>query len=338
MRTFLKFCAALILSACAQHAPSAPAWTTDWATTWTTTLSTDHPLVGRLWSPSENAFVSPDRLITDVANADFALLGESHDNPDHHRMQAWVIRALAQQGRKPAIVFEMVEETRQSALDTYQKRPDADAAGLGDAVDWDKSGWPAWRDYQPIAEAAFDAGSPIFAGNPIKPTRGKIGQGKSGRQKLITDARGKSLGVDQPLESWRQDILLSTIDAGHCKLVPKRYLSPMVGIQRIRDAVLADNLRKAAQKSENSPTILIAGANHARKDFAVPIVLAHLAPGKTSLSLSFVEVDDTLKTPSDYAQAFNAKTIPFDYIWFTPRANDTDHCAELKEKFSRRKK
>jgi uncharacterized iron-regulated protein len=320
----------MILSACAQHAPPQPAWTTP--------LSADHPLVGRLWSPSENAFVSPERLIKDAANADFALLGESHDNPDHHRMQAWVIQALAQQGRKPAIVLEMIEETRQPALDAYLKKSNADAAGLGEAVDWDNSGWPAWREYQPIADAAFDAGSSIFAGNPIKPTRGKVGQGKSGRRKMISDARRKSLGVDQPLENWRRDLLLSTIDAGHCRLVPKQYLSPMVAIQRTRDAVLADNLRKAANKTESSPTILIAGANHARKDFAVPIVLGHLFPGKTSLSLSFVEVDDTLTTPSDYAQAFNAKTIPFDYIWFTPRANNTDHCAELKAKFSRHKK
>ncbi|MFT6582877.1 MAG: putative iron-regulated protein [Alphaproteobacteria bacterium] len=330
MRTFRLFCAILMLSACAQPAPPTPAWTT--------TLSADHPLIGRLWSPSQNAFVTPDRLIKDAANADFALLGETHDNPDHHRMQAWIIRALAHKGRKPAIVFEMIEETRQSALDAYQKRPDANAAGLGDAVDWDKSGWPAWGEYQPIAEAAFNAGSPIFAGNPVKPTRGKSSRGKSGQHKMISDTRRKSLGVDQPLDGWRQDLLLNTIDAGHCRLVPKQHLSPMVRIQRIRDAVLADNLRKAAQVTENSPTILIAGSSHARKDFAVPLVLNQLLPGKTSVSLAFAEVDDTLKTPGEYAQAFNAKSIPFDYIWFTPRANNTDYCADLKEKFSRHAK
>ncbi|MBL4721983.1 MAG: ChaN family lipoprotein [Alphaproteobacteria bacterium] len=264
-----------------------------------------------------------------AAQTDFTLLGENHDNPDHHRLQGWVIRNVAKQNRKPAIVLEMIEETRQSALDAYQRRPDADAAGLGAAVNWDDSGWPAWADYQPIADAAFESGLPIVAGNPIKP-----GRGASSRLKMITDARRKALGADQPLASWRQERLLGTIDAGHCGLVPKQHLTPMIAIQRVRDAVLADNLNKAANQTSGSGAILIAGANHARNDFAVPLVLARLAPDATVLSLAFVEVDDSQTNPSDYAQSFNAKTVPFDYIWFTPRANDTDHCADLKEKFS----
>ena len=40
-----------------------------------------------------------------------------------------------------------------------------DAAGLGGAVNWNKSGWPDWTMYQPIAEAALQAKLRIVATN-----------------------------------------------------------------------------------------------------------------------------------------------------------------------------
>ena len=129
--------------------------------------------------------------------------------------------------------------------------------------------------------------------------------------------------------------MLETIDAGHCRLVPRQHLEPMVAIQRARDAVLADNAHKAAKSTPNQGTVLILGANHARKDYAAPIVLERLHPGQNLLSVAFIEVDDTLKSPENYAHDFGADTIPFDYVWFTPRANNRNYCAELKQKFKK---
>ena len=48
----------------------------------------DHPLSGKVWSRAEGDFVSGDAVGTAVRDARYVLLGEIHDNPDHHALQA----------------------------------------------------------------------------------------------------------------------------------------------------------------------------------------------------------------------------------------------------------
>lgn len=49
----------------------------------------------------------------------FVYLGESHDNPRHHRLQAEVVEALAESGRDVIVGFEMFTRPMQSALDPW---------------------------------------------------------------------------------------------------------------------------------------------------------------------------------------------------------------------------
>jgi uncharacterized iron-regulated protein len=328
MRTTTSLLIILIIaSSCTLKAPPLPG-----PPNWTTSLSASHRLTGKIWSTTEKRFVAPSQIVAAAARSDYIFLGENHENPDHHRLQAWILRGLIDKGRRPAIIFEMIEETRQSVLADYQNKNPLDAAGLGVAVGWEKTGWPAWPKYQPIADAAFEAGLPVVAGNPAN------------HGKLLSAPRRTRLGLDDSLPPGQQDAMLETIDAGHCRLVPKRHLTPMVSIQRARDAVLADNAQKAGVGSGGTPSdknrgaVLILGANHARKDYAAPAVLNRLHPRRTSLTMAFIEVDDELQTAAEYARTFGGGTLPFDYIWFTPRANNRDYCAELKQQFKKFKK
>jgi len=128
-------------------------------------LGYDHPLTGRVWDVTHSRFVTLDTLATAVSAARFALLGERHDHPEHHQFQAWLLRRMVEAGRRPAVAFEMLDTTQAPALARHLAAAPRDAAGLGDAVGWRASGWPAWRLYQPIAETALAAGLPIVAGN-----------------------------------------------------------------------------------------------------------------------------------------------------------------------------
>src|SRR4051812_674712 len=53
-----------------------------------TKLDVDHPLVGRVWDVKNATFITRDALWAKLVTADYVLLGEKHDNPDHHRLQA----------------------------------------------------------------------------------------------------------------------------------------------------------------------------------------------------------------------------------------------------------
>jgi hypothetical protein len=48
------------------------------------------------------------------------------------------------------------------------------------------------------------------------------------------------------------------------------------------------------------------------------------------LSLAFVEVSAGKQSPGDYAEHFDGR-LPFDYLWFTPRADDFDPCERFEQ-------
>jgi uncharacterized iron-regulated protein len=100
-------------------------------------------------------------------------------------------------------------------------------------------------------------------------------------------------------------------------------LAPMALAQRARDALMA----RALLDADADGAVLIAGAGHARTDRGVPYHLKAQKPGLAVVSIAWIEVDRDAAAPPAYAGAFAADRLPFDYVWFTPRANDDDPCA-----------
>lgn len=299
---------------------------------WILPLARDHPLAGRIWQPASGHFVTAQTVERALAAADFVLLGEKHDNPDHHLLQAALVRAMAGAGRRPAVVFEMIAEDRQSAIERWRAANPSDGAGLGAAVGWEKSGWPPWRTYRPIADAALGASLPLSGGNLSRGLVKKIH--KDGL--AVLDARRRSrLGLDDPMPKKIAAAMLDTLFESHCRLMPRAALSPMLDVQRARDAILADNMVRGGALEGADGAVLITGSGHARADRGAPMHLARLVPGRSIATLAFVEVEDGETSPSGYIKPFGGKA-PFDFVWFTPRIDDRDHCAELEQRFRKR--
>src|SRR5439155_9832242 len=57
-----------------------------------------------------------------------------------------------------------------------------------------------------------------------------------------------------------------------------------------------------------------------------------ISPDAGVASVAFLEVVDGWTAPADYAARFGAARLPFDYVWFTARADNADHCARLRER------
>ncbi len=156
---------------------------------WKSPLGRDHPLTGRVWDVSSARFIEHQSLVTRLARADFLLLGERHDNPDHHLLQAEVLRSLIAVGRRPAVGFEMFGLDDATAIADHLAAAPNDAAGLGKAVNWNKRGWPDWAMYQPIAEAALEAKLRIIATNLPLATARKMGRAWHGRSRAAGSTR-----------------------------------------------------------------------------------------------------------------------------------------------------
>ena len=301
-------------------------------TSWKSTFGRHHPLSGRIWDVASARFIDRQSLITRLARADFLLLGERHDNPDHHLLQAEVLRSLIALGRRPAVGFEMFGLDDAKAITNHLARAPNDAAGLGQAVNWDKSGWPDWAMYQPIAEAALQARLQIVATNLSLATARKMNS--DGLAALEPSVR-RELGLDRPLSDAMFAIMAADIRDSHCGYASEESVKAMVGVQRARDAQMAQSLIAAG---DSDGAILVAGAGHVRKDYGIPVYLAAKAAGKQVVSIAFLEVDDQKLEPHNYTLPDANGRLPFDYVWFTARVDDENPCEKFKAQFEQLKK
>ena len=200
---------------------------------WKSPLGRDHPLTGRIWDVAAARFIDRESLVERLARADFVLLGERHDNPDHHLLQAEALRSLIAVGRRPAVGFEMLGLDDAGAVANHLAAAPNDAAGLGQAVNWNKRGWPDWAMYQPIAEAALQAKLRIVPTNLPLATATKMTRNGLA---ALDPSMVRELRLDQPPPEPVFARMAADIRDAHCGYAPEEILKPMVDVQRARDS------------------------------------------------------------------------------------------------------
>jgi uncharacterized iron-regulated protein len=275
----------------------------------------DHPLVGRIVFESSDAAARWEDLEGRAEAARFVLLGETHDNPDHHRLQARLIERLAASPRPPAVVFEMLNHDRQAGIDAFVAAGLRDPGAFAERVGWAQSGWPDFSLYEPIVAAALAAGLPILAAG-MRPG------GEDGDD--LSELRAR-FGLDEPLPPAEQAARFEEMFASHCELIPREQLAAMLEMQRSRDARMADALLRGAELRGRA--VLIAGAGHTAR-FGVPALLEHAGAAPDAiLAVGFLEVDPEERRIEETAAA------EFDVSVFTPAAEREDPCESLRRRF-----
>jgi len=297
---------------------------------WTSGHFRQHVLAGRIWDTRRAAFTTAPAMVASLAEAPFVLLGEKHDNPDHHRLQAWILQSLVERGRRPTVAFEMLDTGQEAGLADFLAANPTDAAGLGPAVGWDKTGWPAWSTYQPIAPAALDGGLTIVpASLPRQQFRTVATQGVE----ALPAAQIAALGLDRPIPGDNDGPMREEIIESHCHQLPDAMVDPMVLVQKIKDIQMAVALIDGAARKGADGAVLIAGNGHVRADRGVPWPLERRAPGRAVATVGMIEVVEDVTDPADYAEGIAADRLPFDYVWFTPRVDIEDPCEKFAEQF-----
>jgi uncharacterized iron-regulated protein len=299
---------------------------------WHSKFETGHPLAGRIWQPGQNRYVQKELVQRRVRAADFVLLGEQHDNIDHHLIQAWLVQSAFERGRVAPVAFEMFTTEQSRQLEKYQSDHPGDANRLGQYMRWDKSGWPAWSMYYPIAQAAMAAAAPLIAASlPRRQFRPMV---KKGAKAVLGSHAFSRLGLDAEIPPAVQAAMRREIIESHCNMLSKTMVGPMVQVQRVKDASMARILIDNGLKPGGNGALLIAGIGHVRNDHGVPWHLKRAAPNKSILTIGMIEVEGGLTDPRQYGANFGAGKVPFDFVWFTPRSDDTDPC----ERYSRQLK
>jgi Haem-binding uptake, Tiki superfamily, ChaN len=142
----------------------------------------------------------------------------------------------------------------------------------------------------------------------------------------------KALDGLRPLEPLMSQALRGEIEEAHCHLLRAPAIGQMVFVQRARDAYLAKAMLTA---NNRNGAVLIAGAGHVRKGWAVPRILHDKLPDASMVSVAFIEVDPEQALAAKHVPAVSGPTKPFDFLYFTPAADLTDHCSGLKQHLKR---
>lgn len=279
-----------------------------------------------IWDVTDGHSIDRHTLFARLAAARFVLLGEIHDNLHHHALEAEVLREMVAHGRRPAVAMEMFDLEQQHAIDRAQAAS-ATPEYLAEQARFDFKGWH-WPFYRPLVATALDEHLPIVAANlsraalqdVIKQGFGTLGAGRAERLGLPPSL------PREKVESARQGII-----EGHCNMLPPAAIDGMLRAQQARDATMAE----AIQRHPARGALLVAGAEHIRRDVAVPVYLPRDLRSRDVAVLAFVE------TPDEGGEALTAERLRefigrfvgvFDYVWITPRAARDDPCTGFGER------
>lgn len=293
MRILLMLAMAL-LTAC-QSLPSLPEWQSP--------EGREHPELGVILDLRSGERLSPEQLVGQLASADRVLIGERHDNPDHHTLQLWLVQALAMQRRQGSLLLEMLVPAQQAKVDGVREMQAQGRlpSDLPAALEWEK-GWP-WGLYGDVVSYALQQPYPVLAANL---DRSEV--------MFIFTGAAPPLSGDRSTASPVREVLLAQVRRSHCDLLPEAQLPAMVAVQQQRDRRMADRLLAAPQ-----PALLLAGSFHVRRDLGVPLHLDDLDAQGATRVLILAEVGERLTAQ----QA--------DYVWYTPAQPEQDHCAQMRQ-------
>lgn len=248
------------------------------------------------------------------------LLGEMHDNAEHHRHRLQVLRRALAAGWRPALVMEQFDRQRQADIDRARREKPRDAqhvinlaAQSGGAS---RGNWN-WDFYRPFVELALEYDVPLIAANFSTAEANKVV--REGYAAVFDTDSMKALGLGAPIPPELQSAQEREIDIGHCNALPPSTLPAMARGQLARDAVMASILGEHASQG----VVLIAGNGHVRRDMGVPRWLG-AAQRARMLTVGYVEPGTA-----------SALVASFDAVVRTAEVERPDPCIEFKKRLKR---
>ncbi|KAF1070112.1 MAG: hypothetical protein GAK45_00910 [Pseudomonas citronellolis] len=293
----MRVVAALLLLSCLagcqasrSSLPPVPAWQSP--------ERRDNVQAGAIYDLRAQQRLTPEQLVERLAGAPIVLVGEQHDNPDHHALERWVIQALATRREQGSVALEMLDPSQQQKVAQAQAAPPPKER-LAEALGW-QAGWD-WSLYGPLLGDLVYSPVPLLAANLERSEVLNIYQ--------VPVALDGKLSTAAPV----REALLEDIRQSHCGLLPESQMPAMLAVQQRRDRRMAERLVQAPR-----PTLLVAGGFHVRRDLGVPLHLQDLDAEKGTQVLMLAEAGSVVTVQ----QA--------DFVWYTPAQLYQDHCAELR--------
>ena len=233
--------------------------------------------------------------VNTLPTSELLLLGEQHDAIEHQELARLSVQSLASKQKLSALLLEMVDD----GLNTKGMPVDSTESLVRERLQWRDTGW-SWSSYGPIVMQAVRVGVPVIGSNlPY-----------SAMSEVMSDASWDAKVPSAVLSAHRESMI-----KGHCGLLPASQVPAMARIQIARDERMARTAQQWMHKGKT--VLLIAGAEHVKKDRGIPLLLNSSAASNTSVV--WMQASTSANQDSSFA----------DVNWLTPPVAPKDYCAEL---------
>ncbi|MCF5704139.1 ChaN family lipoprotein [Pseudomonas syringae] len=261
------------------------------------------PISGEIRDLRNGEVLTAQQLVNRLAAPEQVIIGEQHDNADHHAAQLWLLQSLGERRPQGSLLLEMLTPDQQPKVDAL-RQPASPPADLPVALAW-QDGWD-WKLYGPIVRFALAQPYPLLAANLETSEIRAFYRNAS----ALNGARTNAASVKKTL--------LEQISDSHCGLLPESQMLAMLAVQQQRDRRMAERLLAAAK-----PSLLLAGAWHARKDVGVPLHIVDLGATEAPTVLILAE------------QGGEVTAAMADYVWYTAATPKQDYCEQMRKQFGK---
>ncbi|WP_258801096.1 ChaN family lipoprotein [Halomonas sp. DQ26W] len=244
------------------------------------------------WLEPGGQQLAPDALFAELAERDVVLLGERHDNADHHRWQLHTLAGLHSLRPDMVIALEMLPREAQPVLDAWV------AGDLGEQAFVDESHWhTAWGFdpalYFPILHFARLHRVPLKAVNVTPELRGRLVE--EGWEAVPEAERLGITAPVEPLAAYRER--LAEVYAQHPSRGDEEELERFIQAQLVWDRAMAFGLAEVAKKA--ALVVGLIGQGHLQYEHGVPHQLMDLGVDSQATLLPWSVSGDECQTPQE---------------------------------------
>ena len=271
----------------------------------------------RVFDSRQKSLTDFEAMVADLARADVVLVGEQHDDPNTHRLEAAILQGLQRRGVTATVSLEMFERDVQAQVDDYLNGKLTEEAFLAQSRPWPRYA----TDYKPLVDFAKAHGWSVLAANvPRRHASAVAKSGLAAAESLSPDERVQvARDLQCPLDNYFKrfsDTMNSHPVPGSEKqsaeeraATTERYYFA----QCVKDETMAESIAAAAQ-SARGPILHYNGAFHSDFGAGVGERVRRRLPGKRVVIVSVLpvqDIDTIAPTPEDVTRA--------DYLVYTVR-------------------
>lgn len=263
------------------------------------------------------AAVAPAEVARGLAKARLVFLGESHTNPEFHRVQLQVIRELAKAGRKVLVGLEMYPVAEQATLDLWNAGTISEAEFV-EKSDWYRNWGYHWDYYRDVFLLCREAKATLHGVNVprelVSDVRKKGFDGLTAEQKALLPPKIDTESADH-LRLFKA--FFDEGDSMHSASMPAAMWEGMFRAQCTWDAAMAWNAVSALKKANDPKAVMVVliGSGHVAYGLGAERQAKLWFDGGVASVIPVPVLDEKdrpVKVRASYA----------DYLWGVPQETD----------------